>query len=333
MPSRVRLEPQLQCPYFSICSLEDALGAARLLQLEGGPPKRPSDASDIASLINIGIDLSSISRYQSLSSAEQHFYPSSLAFDMTCLFERGFVYASNLGLQRKVLLELQSTGKEGLVEPQHLYKLCVISGLISDPTLDVDNVTPDGQRSLLLTVALENHLVSLLTGCIMHWKDGMSFNFTLCLFIQNKTISNAPFLDILGKYASSGCTLKSILVWSWDRVSSIKQLIDKVTQPLFDLSCIELNESTKKALMQNLQQLKHLTRVLEMLMRQGYYGAHTEQGMDELETKYEVTSLINQVNMIEKGNRRPFLKRSFLFSVPRSHSLVFQCWPSARGSF
>ena len=64
---------------------------------------------------------------------------------------------------------------------------------------------------------------------------------------------------------------------------------------MFDLSCIELNERTKKALMQNLQQLKHLTLVLEMLMRQASSSAHTEQGMEELETKYEVTALINQV--------------------------------------
>ena len=177
MPCRVTLEAQHQCPYFSICSLEDALQAASQSHSE---TTRKNDA-DIASLINIGIDLSSISRYQSLSSAEQHFFPSSLAFDMTCLFERGFVYASNLGLQRKVLLELQSTGREGLVEPQHLYKLCVISGLISDPSLDVDNVDFAGQRSLLLTVALENHLVSLLTGCIMHWKDGKN---TFCFLLE-----------------------------------------------------------------------------------------------------------------------------------------------------
>ena len=171
MPSRVTLEPRQQCPYFSICSLEDALYVVNQAQLDPAQRKN-SDSLEIASLINIGIDLSSISRYQSLSSAEQHFYPSSLAFDLTCLFDRGFVYAANLGLQRKVLLELQSTGREGLVDPQHLYKLCVISGLISDPTIDVDNVNPDGQRSLLLTVALENHLVSLLTGCILHWRDG-----------------------------------------------------------------------------------------------------------------------------------------------------------------
>ena len=183
MPSRVMLEPQLQCPYFSICSLEEALYCAQQqTNMEGGSKKSIDVGFDIASLINIGIDLSSVSRYQSLSSAEQHYFPSSLAFEMTCLFERGFVYASNLGLQRKVLLELQSTGREGLVEPLHLYKLCLISGLISDPSLDVDNVLCDDQRSLLLTVALENHLVSLLTGCILHWKDGKRNLSTISIF-------------------------------------------------------------------------------------------------------------------------------------------------------
>ena len=40
--------------------------------------------------------------YQSLTNAEQHFYPSSLAFDLTCLLDAGIVTCANLGFQRKV---------------------------------------------------------------------------------------------------------------------------------------------------------------------------------------------------------------------------------------
>ena len=48
-----------------------------------------------------------------------------------------------------------------------------------------------------MTVALENHLVGLLTGCVAHWRDG--------------------------KYAQADCTLKFILDWAWERLTHTKQ--------------------------------------------------------------------------------------------------------------
>ena len=94
---------------------------------------------------------------------------------MICLMNQGLVYVSNLGLQRKVLMDLQSQGRAGLVEPGHLHRLCVISGLIEAAAAaseDSEHLDDGEMRSQLLTVALENHLVSLLTGCVLHWKDG-----------------------------------------------------------------------------------------------------------------------------------------------------------------
>ena len=112
MPNAAELLPEggdgesVQCPYFSFCALEEVVHAAKEARFglarpkrgdeEGGPAHLPSN------LIHLGIDLSSLSRYQSLTNAEQHFYPSSLAFDMTCLLEQGVVHCSNLGFQRKV---------------------------------------------------------------------------------------------------------------------------------------------------------------------------------------------------------------------------------------
>lgn len=65
-----------------------------------------------------------------------------------------------------------------------------------------------------------------------------------------------------------------------------------MTLPLFDLSCLELNEATRKSLLQSSQQLRHLCSVNEALMKHG--GIVTEHGMQDLETKYEVASLVNQ---------------------------------------
>ena len=74
------------------------------------------------------------------------------------------------------MLELQSQGQTALVQPEELFQLCLLSGLI-DPVAShlgsPEKVSAAKQRSLILTVALENHLVNLLTSCVSHWLDGM----------------------------------------------------------------------------------------------------------------------------------------------------------------
>ena len=65
-------------------------------------------------------------RYKSTSNAEQHFFPSSLAFNFMCLLDFGLIHAAHLGFQRKVLLELRSQGKDDLVEPNALYSVCLL---------------------------------------------------------------------------------------------------------------------------------------------------------------------------------------------------------------
>ena len=273
MPYDVVLEAQGQCPYFSFCALDDVVAAAKGSRFTASG-KKTTDDSLVNHLLNVGVDLSTLSRYHSLSNSEQHFYPSSLAFDLTCLFDDGIIMASNLGLQRKVLMELQTEGKTGLVEPQHLYQLCLISGLISsqDPTVSMTNVELEEQRRQLLTVALEHHQVNLLTCCIHHWRDG--------------------------KYSHSGCTLKFMLDWAWERVTHTKQLIDKQTEQLFDFSCLELDENAKKVLGQHAQHLRHLQRTIQALIRNS--GIVYEQGLDELHTKLEVTTLIKQVSVLSQ---------------------------------
>ena len=94
--------------------------------------------------IDVWVDASTLSRHnQSTTTAlsaptstsgqvtrpEEHFYPSSLAFDLICLFDQGFVHASHLGLQRKVhfllflvkLMRQPKLRKIFVVNPKNLY--------------------------------------------------------------------------------------------------------------------------------------------------------------------------------------------------------------------
>ncbi len=92
-----------QCSYFSFCSLDDVFPSGKEATdvEENGEPL-------VHHLLAAGVDPCSVSRYDSLSNAEQHFFPSSLAFEVACVLNEGIVHVANLGLQRKVGEELVS---------------------------------------------------------------------------------------------------------------------------------------------------------------------------------------------------------------------------------
>ena len=73
-------------------------------------------------------------------------------------------------------------------------------------------------------------------------------------------------------------------------------MVDRVTVGLFDLSSLELNETTRRSLVQSSQQLRHLCSVLEQLLlaAEAAEAACSEDGLAELRTKCEAASLVNQ---------------------------------------
>ena len=74
-------------------------------------------------------------------------------------------------------------------------------------------------------------------------------------------------------------------------------MVDRVTVGLFDLSSLELNETTRRSLVQSSQQLRHLCSVLEQLLlaaEAAEAAACSEDGLAELRTKCEAASLVNQ---------------------------------------
>ena len=140
----------------------------------------------------------------------------------------------------QVLYELQTRGVTELVAPEKLFQLCSIAQLAS--TLPLQEAGRSGQRSSLLTVALEHHMVGFLTECVASWYDG--------------------------KYSEAGCTVAFLLDWAWKSVADIKQSVDVVTVPLFDWSASQVADSIRRTLTQACQQLKHLHVMIEEMIAQ-----------------------------------------------------------------
>ena len=102
------------------------------------------------------------------------------------------------------------------------------------------------------------------------------------------------FRGFLGKYEEAGCTVKFLLDWAWNSVSSIKQSVDKTTIPLFDMSCVELPESTRQSLMSQCRQLRHLAMVFHEVRKKFQSRIFPQQNANanEIKLKHELVQLI-----------------------------------------
>ncbi|XP_064642421.1 protein ELYS-like isoform X2 [Lineus longissimus] len=240
------------CPFFSFCNMEDILEAA---------------APD--GLLAAHIDAEMVTRYYSslTPTPEQHFYPSSLGFDVKCLTDNGVVRCSYLGIQQETLSSLNETGPKALADPHEAFEMFVHAGLIPK-TFDLGGssatLPATMQREALLTVCLEHAMIGFIGSCITQWAKG--------------------------DYSQAGCNLRYMLNWAWKKVTQIKDTLDKLCVPLYDCSGVPLDEQTSTTINKQKTQLKHLMLVFQLLISQA--APTTEQGTRDLQTKLSIVSLL-----------------------------------------
>ncbi|XP_038076650.1 protein ELYS-like [Patiria miniata] len=254
MPRAIRTLPGKQgCSFFAFYSLESIIQAA---------------SPDF--LTDLHINPSSIVPYVSshIPAPEQHFQPSALSFNVTCLMEAGLVNAKFLGQQKQVLADLCQQGPPALREPKLFFNRCWLAGLLpkrSAADQGPANATAQGQREALLTVAVEHNMLGFVIQCINSWTHG-----------------DFP----------SGCNLRTILDWAWGLVTSIKQSIDNICIPLYNGEGTHVDDRTRRLLDQNAVRLGHMITIIQSLLDQS--ATTTEQGLKDLETKCNVVMLIHQ---------------------------------------
>ncbi|CAH1774002.1 unnamed protein product [Owenia fusiformis] len=254
MPGEVRLTNGglQQCPYFAFCILDDVL-----------------DAASPDCLLSVYVEKQSITKFQSniTPAPELHFYPSSLAFDATCLMETGIVHTQFLGVQRQIISDLIKRGPGVLADPRDVFKMSMFAGLLPcaiDPASV--NIARDNQRATVLSMLLDYNAVGFISTCITQWAEG--------------------------EYNHLGCTLRFLLDWAWKKVGSVKEALDKLCVPLYDYTGHHIDDSTMQLLNMYQAQLDHMVTIFKALSEQT--PQTTAQGSKDLETKLNVVTLISQ---------------------------------------
>ncbi|XP_021372867.1 protein ELYS-like isoform X1 [Mizuhopecten yessoensis] len=254
MPATIRNVSGIMdtCPYLACLSLEDAADVA---------------APDNIIAVHIGTERLRKFTNNSPMPPEQHFYPSSLAFEALMVTESGFVKASYLGTQRQVLASMNKMGPSILLNPKELYGLSVYMGLLPRPLDSATHTpTPLEMREMLLSLALDYNMISFLIKCVQQWAAG--------------------------EYVHVGCTLKFLLDWAWNKVGTIKNIIDSTCTPLYDWSGITLDQRSVQTLYQCQQKLEYLTSIFKVLLNQA--APTTEQGFVDLQNKLCALTYVTQ---------------------------------------
>lgn len=171
-------------------------------------------------LLGVKMDETSLRQFFGIQRLEEHFYPTSLTFDLWLVKENEIFSVHSEGVQKALLHQIQVEGPLCLLRPSDIFHRLISLGLtplFSDIPLNLQ-VTADVQKETILNVALEHHMLSWLCKCASEWANG--------------------------RFSSAGCTIDFLLKWAFQRVITLKTYCDKFCEPLFDYSQSRLDNNT-----------------------------------------------------------------------------------------
>ncbi|XP_074041102.1 AT hook containing transcription factor 1 homolog isoform X2 [Leptinotarsa decemlineata] len=185
-------------------------------------------------LLDVALDPKSLAQFVGVQRLEEHFYPTSLSFDLLVLRENDVVLFHNRGLQQALLHQIESTGPLCLLKPSEVSRQVLSLGLtplFSEESLN-SSFSTGTQREIILNVGLEHQLVGWLCKCAFEWANG--------------------------SFSSAGCSLDFLLNWAFQRAVSMKTHCDRYCAPLFDHSQSQLDNNTTVLLNSCIRQINNL---------------------------------------------------------------------------
>ncbi|XP_050440382.1 protein ELYS-like isoform X2 [Adelges cooleyi] len=185
------------------------------------------------------------------NNVEELYYPSSIYFECDCLMDTELVRLKHAGVQQEILDQLVEKNWKMLINPNLVFNQCLQANLrpfFWDKSDDYINYSLPDQRSFVVSILVENKMMSVLSACAEEWKNGT--------------------------YVSSEATILHLVQCLWKHVMVVKQFADKLCVPLFDYSGTHLDKKNKRILNHCLSQMQCVKHFLEDLHNK--YGVHVD---------------------------------------------------------
>eukprot|EP00102_Acyrthosiphon_pisum_P024721 XP_016661931.1 PREDICTED: protein ELYS [Acyrthosiphon pisum] len=187
--------------------------------------------------------------YNFRNNVEELYYPSSIYFECDCLLDTEIIRFKHAGVQQEILDQLLLKNWRLLINPSLIFSQCLQTNLrpfFWDKTDDYVNYSLPDQRSFVISIIVENKIMSVLSACAEEWKNGT--------------------------YVSSEATILHLVQCLWKHVMVVKQYADKLCVPLFDYSGTQLGKKNERILNHCLSQMLCVKHFLEDL--HNAYGIH-----------------------------------------------------------
>ncbi|XP_025408942.1 protein ELYS [Sipha flava] len=187
--------------------------------------------------------------YNFRSNVEELYYPSSIYFECDCLMNSEIIQFKHAGVQQEILDQLLLKNWKLLTNPSLVFSQCLQTNLrpfFWDNPEDYVNYSLLDKRSFIISILVENKILSVLSACAEEWKNGT--------------------------YVSTGATILHLVQCLWKHVMVVKQFADKLCVPLFDYSGTQLDKKNKRILNHCLSQMECVKNFLKDLHT--IYGVH-----------------------------------------------------------
>uniref|UniRef100_A0A182JNN7 ELYS-like domain-containing protein n=1 Tax=Anopheles christyi TaxID=43041 RepID=A0A182JNN7_9DIPT len=186
--------------------------------------------------------------FRSIQRPEEHFYPSSLAFDIQNFNGINCSTYRWIGLQNKLLQYLEQDGANAVIQPAALYRMLCRAALLPqfhEPISPSDGIARE-QREFVLSLALEYNCHMFLQSCIELWADGSH----------------------LGAEPEQGVSLSTITDWIWNRSKALKSVCNRMLASLMaEQVGRRVDARTQDALSHCTRQMKQLAELYQTIMK------------------------------------------------------------------
>ncbi|XP_052863451.1 protein ELYS [Anopheles cruzii] len=184
--------------------------------------------------------------FRSIQRPEEHFYPSSLAFDISSFHGLARTQHRWVGLQNKLLQYLDQDGANVVIEPAGLYQMLCRAALV--PQFYEQLPAPDDDvrevREFVLSLGLEYNCNTFLQSCIDLWADGSH----------------------LGANPERGVSLSTLTDWIWNRSKTLKGVCNRMLTPLLEAATSRIDTRTQDAIAHCTRELKQLSELYRTIL-------------------------------------------------------------------
>ncbi|XP_049821968.1 protein ELYS isoform X3 [Aethina tumida] len=203
-------------------------------------------------LINLRINQKTLSQFIGTQRLEEHFFPSSLTYDVVGVQERRAAHIHCHGLQKALLAHISQAGPITLLRPADIFQQILALGMFPlFEELPHSPATTNLQRDVVLDVCLEHQMVNWLCNVAKEWANG--------------------------SFSAAGCSLDVLINWAFQRAVVLKSNADKYCATLFDYSETKLDHNTCTLLNVCTKQINNLCSFYNFLLAKvGNYLSNTE---------------------------------------------------------